>query len=438
MLVLRAQNEENRNRLMKAAKDKDRAMAQANRADVPPEEGAMEEEDEAFGGEAEDPVDDFSGSKVIVIHPGSQNLRIGLASDALPKSIPMVIARRWPRCECEENGDEPRPRRPKTDDEAWGEPEELFGKEFAQQFTSMSAALKTRMRNNKRRVLPNSKDTVMNYNKRTPPEIISEHNDSSRAEWTELPSDPSAAPDYFIGNDAIRIPDFSSPRYRLFWPLRHGWYNERVYGATQRVDDDIATILEDAIKNQLGLRSKREWSNYSCVFIVPDLYERRYVISAIELILREFGFSRLAFMQESLAATFGAGYTSACVVDIGAQKTSICCVEEGMCVDNSRVNLKYGGADVTETFVKMMLYDFFPYREMNLNRRYDWLLAEELKRKFCTMNEANIGVQTYEFYLRAPGQETRRYGFKTYDEVMLAPMVSCMSIPRLEKAPLSG
>jgi actin-related protein 8 len=32
-------------------------------------------------------------------------------------------------------------------------------------------------------------------------------------------------------------------------------------------------------------------------------------------------------------------------------------VEEGMCIENSRVNLKYGGQDVTETFVKMMLHD---------------------------------------------------------------------------------
>lgn len=159
---------------------------------------------------------------------------------------------------------------------------------------------------------------------------------------------------------------------------------------------------------------------------MPDLYERRYVVSAMELILREFGFARLCFIQESLAATFGAGYTSACVVDIGAQKTSVCCVEEGMCIENSRLNLKYGGADVTEVFIKMLLFNCFPYRDVNLKRRYDWLLAEELKHKFCTMNEAEISVQLCEFHLRAPAQETRKYTFKTFDEVILAPMVSLM------------
>ncbi len=131
-LVFRLQSEENRNRLMKAARDKDRAMALANRAEASREDGDVEMEDEPVQEEdIEDPADDYSGSKVIVIHPGSQYLRIGLASDALPRSIPMVIARRSSKCECEEDGAEPRPKRLKTDDEEHVEPEELFGKEVS-------------------------------------------------------------------------------------------------------------------------------------------------------------------------------------------------------------------------------------------------------------------------------------------------------------------
>lgn len=34
-------------------------------------------------------------------------------------------------------------------------------------------------------------------------------------------------------------------------------------------------------------------------------------------------------LQESVCATFGAGVGSACVVDIGDQKVSVCCVEDG-------------------------------------------------------------------------------------------------------------
>jgi actin-related protein 8 len=283
----------------------------------------------------------------------------------------------------------------------------------------MSAELKTHMRQNKRRTLPNSKEMVVNYNRRTPPEMIPEHNDPLRIDWTEI-SKP--APEYITGQESLRIPDDSKPRYKLIWPIRHGWCNERDYTSKRLLFVDISLILEDAIKTQLGLTRKKDWSQYSCVFVIPDLYEKTYVTQVLEMLMKEFSFARTCFIQESLAGSFGAGFTSACVVDIGAQKTSICCVEEGMCIENSRVNLKYGGADVTETFIKMMLYDHFPYAEINLNRRYDFLLAEELKKTVCTMNEASVSVQLLDFHLRVSGQDTRKYTFKAYDEVLLAPM----------------
>lgn len=286
----------------------------------------------------------------------------------------------------------------------------------------MCADLKAHMKINKRRTLPNSKEMVVNYNKRTVPESISEHNDPMRVEWTEIPSDPNEAPEYIAGEAALRIPDFSVPRYKLYWPIRHGWCNEKDYATKNLLFQDIALILEEAMKSQLGLTRKKDWGQYSCVFAIPDLYEKCYVTQILDMLMRDFGFSRVCFIQESLAGTFGAGYTSACVVDIGAQKTSICCVDEGMCIENSRVNLKCGGADVTETFIKMMLHDHFPYDEINLNRRYDYLLAEELKKNTCTLNETNVSVQVFDFHLRASGQDTRKYTFKAYDEILLAPM----------------
>lgn len=259
----------------------------------------------------------------------------------------------------------------------------------------------------------------MNYNRRTVPDEISEHNDPMRIDWTEI---PHPAPEYIIGHQALRIPDSSKPRYKLYWPMQYGWCNEIDYDNKRKLFVDISLILEDAIKMQLGVTSKKDWPQYSCVFVIPDLYDKSYVSQILEMLMREFAFARVCFIQESLAATFGAGFTSACVVDIGAQKTSICCVDEGMCVENSRVNLKYGGGDVTDTFIKMMLFDHFPYEEINLWRRYDFLLAEELKKNVCTMNEASVSVQVFDFHLRVADQSTRKYTFKAYDEVHLAPM----------------
>ena len=415
ILAVRSQQEEVRNKMVKQAKDRDRALAQGKvvgpDGDIEMDEDGEEEEDEVS-----------SGAKCIVVHLGSQNLRVGLANDALPRTVPTVIARRAELSESEEGDGEPAPKRVKLDNGLEpNEPEKKFGDVFAKKFVSMSNDLKVRMRANKRKVLPQSRDMVTSHNRRHTYEEITEHNDTLRIDWAD-PIVNDKARDYITGKEALRLPDQSKPRYRLYWPLRYGWLNETAYESARFLWEDIRIVIEDAIRSQIGL-GPREWSEYSCVMVIPDYYERTFVTSLLEMAMSDFSFARVSFIQESLAASFGAGVMTSCIVDLGAQKTSIACVEDGMIIDNSRINLKYGGEDVTDAFVKMTIYNHFPYAEINLNRRYDFLLAEELKSKLCTMNEADITVQTYDFHLRTPDpkQDTRKYTCKIYDEVVLSP-----------------
>ncbi|CAJ2510054.1 Uu.00g059540.m01.CDS01 [Anthostomella pinea] len=413
ILALRLQAEAQRERLVQSAKDRDRALARNGHAEVPlPVADLQPEEAAATVNDGTDP------SKVIVIHPGSQNLRIGFASDALPKTIPMTIATKFPQTEAEIH--EALPRRhfeAKTTDQQYGE-------EWSKKYQKMCGDLKVDMRANKRKVLPNSKELVVNYNRRTEPEKIPLHNDPLQIDWTDVSTleDPDSPASCFLGHAAQRVPDDSNPKFKLWWPIQYGWLNEDDYTAAEHLYDDFETLLDKAIRQELGLTRNSAWKNYSCVFVIPDLYDKKYVELVLKSCMTWFEFSRICFIQESMAATFGAGYTQACVVDVGAQKTSIACVEDGLCIEESRINLKYGGYDVTDTFIKMMLYDNFPYQEINLRRRYDFLLAEELKMKHCTMSQADISVQLYQFHLRAPNQPTYKYQFKTYDEVILAPM----------------
>jgi actin-related protein 8 len=416
-LALRLQADERLDRRKRAAVDIDRARAHGAAEGVP-----YGEPDPDQDVDDDEPMDDIDsenyGSKTIILHPGSQNLRLGLATDALPKTVPMVIARKSDHTESEVS--EPRPKRLKTD----GPSEEWFGEDFANQYNAMAQEFKSSRRASKRRVLPNSRELVTKWNSTTSPEIISEHNDPLRIDWTELPADASEAPEYFVGAAALRIPEKSNPRYKLSWPLRNGWLNERDYQSRNVLERDYFLIIEESIKEQLGLTNKKEWSQYNCVFIIPDLYEKVLIAQILRQLIVDFGFQRVCFIQESLAATFGAGFGIACIIDMGAEKTSVACVEDGMVIEDSRMNLKFGGHDMTETFTKMMLFDRFNYSDFNLMRRHDFLLAEELKEKYTTMSDEAISVQTLEFHLRAHGQQTRKYTFKIYDEGMLAPMVS--------------
>lgn len=112
--------------MAKAAKERDRALAMSKQNELPlPEEEA--DQDTTMGEAGNEEEEAVAGSKTIVVHVGSQNLRIGLASDALPKTIPMVIAHRSEMNESEENGGEPKPKRLKMDDGELMEPEKMFG-----------------------------------------------------------------------------------------------------------------------------------------------------------------------------------------------------------------------------------------------------------------------------------------------------------------------
>lgn len=243
--------------------------------------------------------EEMLGSKVIVIHPGSQNLRIGLASDALPKSIPMVIARRSDKAESEIES--PFPKRQKIDtvevDEDDEEGDHIFGSEFSSQLHDISSEIKQRMRNNKRRILPNSKDLVISYNNRTTAEIVKEHNDPNRVEWTEVSQENP--PEYYVGKEALRIPDTSTPRYKLVWPIRYGWLNENDYKSKRRLFEDISVILEEAIKRELGILKRETQGTYSAVLVVPDLYEKVYVNEMLELLFKDFFFQQVCIIQVS-------------------------------------------------------------------------------------------------------------------------------------------
>lgn len=122
-LAFRAPQEEATARMVQAARDKDRALAHGA-----PLENAVDQGEEV--------MDDVAGpsiqsdpSKLIILHAGSQNLRIGFGTDALPKTVPMVIARRWKESESEEDDGEPCPKRLKVDGvvPAAAYPEKWFG-----------------------------------------------------------------------------------------------------------------------------------------------------------------------------------------------------------------------------------------------------------------------------------------------------------------------
>ncbi|KAL1935465.1 hypothetical protein VTP01DRAFT_4605 [Rhizomucor pusillus] len=379
----------------------------------------------------------------IIIHPGSRYLRIGRSSDAFPSTVPHVIAREIQTSNI-----------PETDNSTAQDVNEVAATVSANQSsladesdvhrTAVDAnslnynrdealreiknELKWRMKAAKRRAVPNAESQVVGFNSLAYKETIPDHNDPYRVEWTEV---NASSPTYFVGEKALNLPISKYPQYRLSYPWKHGTLNCQDYDSVEAVLGDLQTIWTDTIRSELKVEDTN-FEKYNAVVVVPDQMNRRYISDILTLLLRHMKFRAVSVQQDSVCATYGAGMSGACVVDIGAQKTSIACIEEGVILPDSKLFISIGGDDITRTFASFLLANKFPYADINLSRAYDWRLAQELKEKWCTMNEADISVQVYDFFVRLPGDSTKKYQCKVYDEVFLAPL--CLVYPSILNA----
>lgn len=358
------------------------------------------------------------GHDTIVIHPGSEFMRIGRATDGLPHSVPMVIAIKNKQ---KDNSEYPIiPQRTEYDN---GEVD--FGELFEAVKGVVTKDFKARMRYYKRRMNPNSRDSAAAFNRKQEPEEVPEGYDPSKKDWFEKDDVLLKERQYFAGDEALKLPINESYRdWKLRFPIVNGSFNQSLedYQSPQELLGDLIRITNEALKT-IDITTAEELTNLKCLLVIPELYDKVYVEAWVDLLINSVGFGRIGIIQEAVASTFGAGVSCACVVDVGAEKTSIACVDEGMVINDSRVRLDYGGKHITEAFTKLMLQQGFPYSDINLaNHNDDWELAEDLKKNFCTFNDADIAVQLYNFHKRKPGEKTQKYNFKVYDEVMLAPL----------------
>ncbi|XP_069499736.1 actin-related protein 8 isoform X2 [Ambystoma mexicanum] len=161
---------------------------------------------------------------------------------------------------------------------------------------------------------------------------------------------------------------------------------------------------------------------YRCILLVPDIYNRQHVKELVNMTLMKMGFSGIVVHQESVCATFGSGLGSACVVDVGDQKTNVCCVEDGISHRNTRLCLAYGGSDVTRCLYWLMQRAGFPYRDCQLSNPLDCLLLQQLKETFTHLDQDISGLKDHEFQVRHPDSPTLLYQLRIGDERLQAPM----------------
>lgn len=289
--------------------------------------------------------DPSEGAAIVVIHPGSTNLRIGLSNQATPRIIPHCIAYR---------------RTPPSDDAAPreagapGTAGEVAAKSIEPALTPLARQLRVGVRLVGKEYPPAAPSAVP---------VSAAEVATAAAEGGILgPSDMPGAADgglvsfdsarMLVGDAAIRACAAAPDEWHLVHPLKWGALNLRD-GLSERgllsALEQIwrCTICGGGGEPGLGLRQS-ELGSACVVLALPDLFDRRFGSEVLSLLLSPagLGFKAALVHEEAACAAFGVGTGSACVVDIGAERTSVCCIDEGMPMPGCRQLLAYGCTDM--------------------------------------------------------------------------------------------
>jgi len=238
-------------------------------------------------------------------------------------------------------------------------------------------------------------------------------------------------PAVVVGEDVLKVPNLSE-EYTVFRPIRRGVLNV-TDGTIEMVRSALYHLLFRTLKEKLGLDPKA-WGDHTVMMAIPPRFSSKEVSVLLDLVFRDLKFEKLFLHQEAVLSCYGAGVATACVVDVGAQKTHICCVSDGSVVPLTEINLDFGGDDIDETLFWLLGNDeknFFPLtgeKDSAGDSVLDSnpLLREEvrkLKKKHCLFSAGGNKLETQkcEILERRPGQDARRHKFNIETAALVAP-----------------
>ncbi|KAJ0797218.1 putative Actin family, ATPase, nucleotide binding domain-containing protein [Helianthus annuus] len=89
--------------------------------------------------------------------------------------------------------------------------------------------------------------------------------------------------------------------------------------------------------------------------------------------------------MEGLAAVLGNGLSTTCVVNIGAQVTSVICVEDEVALPHTQMTLRFGGEDVSRCLLWTQRHHQTrpPICTYALAKPIDLLMLDRLKESYC-------------------------------------------------------
>ncbi|KAB2625609.1 actin-related protein 9, partial [Pyrus ussuriensis x Pyrus communis] len=406
------------------------------------------------------------GSNLVVINPGSANIRIGLASKDTPLNIPHCIA--WHTTRAQEKCSRPgfmlfrnftlyllfRLLNTQVTTTQYMDRQKIatflkipfIDKEVANNsYPRKMGHINGLNPHNSR------KDTAFDWtdvyekepslssalesseNKRTTSEGLSQH---EGADTEELGSGNHKYKKVIYGEEALKISPTAS------YPCL---CRQRIRGVSKPLTSVLTVsnscqgpdIIFTRGLHKFGYRNVRSELTISMSFQIKEL---------LFVVLRDLCFSSAVLHQEGLAAAFGNGLSTACVVKMGAQVTSVICIEswsttydnvslvssiihDGAALPNTEKTLPFGGEDISRClFWTQRHHQMWPQIHTDMfTKLIDLLMRNRLKESYCEIKEGELDavgvVHSYEDGMPAGSHKTRLTALNVPPMGMFFPMV---------------
>ena len=117
--------------------------------------------------------------------------------------------------------------------------------------------------------------------------------------------------------------------------------------------EDVQRILEAAFQEKLGLAADK-LCHFGVVIVIADSFIRHHVRYLLNILFVKMRFRSAFIHLDSVMATYAMAAQTACVVDIGATKTTVCCIDDGVILNKSVIKKHYGGDDISEILYRLI------------------------------------------------------------------------------------
>ncbi|XP_042463452.1 actin-related protein 9-like isoform X4 [Zingiber officinale] len=195
--------------------------------------------------------------------------------------------------------------------------------------------------------------------------------------------------EFICGEEALKISPVEP--YCLSHPIRRGHLNISHHYPLQQVVQDLHDIWDWILTEKLHL-PPRDRNLYAAILVLPESFDNREIKEMLSIVLGELNFSMAVVHQEGLAAAFGNGLSTACIVNIGAQVTSVICIEDGVALPTTVMTLPYGGEDISRCLLWVQhYYQTWPPIQTNpLTKPIDMLMLNKIKESYCQIREGEF------------------------------------------------